>query len=288
MKRFILILSCLLLLLAAPLPALAAQPKIVDEAWLLTEDQVLALEEKAQDLTDRYGMDVVIVTMDSIGYTDIETYADDYYDHNGYGIGPDYSGILLMISMEYREWAISTCGEAIYCFTDYGIESLFSEMAWYLSEDEFYLALDAYLSAMPQYFEAYERGEPIDGYSGGYDGPGSYEPGTKEDIVYYPEHKKPSFFTVFATSLVIGLVAGGIGLLFLRSQMKTVRRQAGAHSYIAQDTASLTRMQDIYLYSNVSRVARPQDNSHHHSGRGGSSVHFGGGGRSHGGGHGRF
>lgn len=287
MKRMIMIICCLALLLTASLPVLAAQPKVVDDGWLLSDEEERALEEKAQHLVDTYEMDVVIVTLESIGNSDIESYADSYYDNNGYGVGSDYSGILLMISMEYREWAISTCGDAIYAFTDYGIENLFSEMSWYLSVDEFYLAFDAYLSAMPEYFEAYQRGDPIDGDSGGYQGPGTYVPGTKENVVYYPQRQEPGFFTVFFTSLLIGLAAGGIALWIMRTQMKTVRRQAGAQSYITPNSASVTRMQDIYLYSNVSKIARPQNNHHHHGG-GGGSVHVGGGGRSHGGGHGRF
>ena len=30
----------------------------------------------------------------------------DFFDYNGFGIGPDADGILLMISMEDRDWEI--------------------------------------------------------------------------------------------------------------------------------------------------------------------------------------
>ena len=37
-----------------------------------------------------------------------EAYADDYYDYNGYGYGENDDGLLLLVSMGEREWAITT------------------------------------------------------------------------------------------------------------------------------------------------------------------------------------
>ena len=254
------------------------EERILDNADLLWNDEVAALEAKARVITETYGMDVVILTVDDYEGSSIEAYADDFYDVNGFGVGDDYSGVLLVIAMDSREWAISTCGDAIYAITDYGIESLFEEMAWYLSDDDFYEAFDAYLSALPQYFEAYENGVPLDGYVGGYNGPGSVEIGTREDVVYY--EKSPPYIL----APVIGLVIAGIVILIMRSSMNTKRPQRSAVSYLTDGTYDLRRQQDIYLYSQVTKVRRQSQSS---SG-GGSSVHRSSGGRSHGGGHGRF
>ena len=122
MKRLTTLLLTLLMVLALAAPVFAAAPKIVDNADLLTDAEEADLEAKAQDLADRYDMDVAILTVDSTYGSYIESYADDYYDNNGYGIGPDYSGVLLVLAMDTREWAISTCGDTIYALTDYGIQ----------------------------------------------------------------------------------------------------------------------------------------------------------------------
>lgn len=277
MKRIV-ALVIVLILLCPVLTVCAASPRIIDDADLLLQGEESLLEEHARGIAGEYGMDVVILTVNSTNGTDIETFADDFYDNNGYGIGEDFSGVLLVLAMDTREWAISTCGDAIYAITDYGIQELFSEMSWYLSDDDYYEAFDAYLQALPYYFEAYESGSPIDGWTGEYAGPGSVEIGTREDVVYY--EKDPPYLL----APVIGLILAGIVVLIMRSGMNTKRPQHSAVDYLNRDSFQMRRHQDIFLYSQVSKTRKQQQSS----GGGGSSVHRSSGGRSHGGGHGRF
>lgn len=259
-------------------------PRVVDDGDLLTEWEEQQLTDSIREITDKYEMDVVILTVDSLGYKSAQEFADDFYDDNGYGAGSDYSGVLLLISMEERDWWISTCGDGIYAITDYGIETLFSRMSGYLSSNMFYEAFDAYLDALPAYFEAFESGEPIDGYAGSYDGPGSYTPGTAEDTVYY-EGTRISFLGRFLISLIIGLLAALITVLVMRGAMNTKRAQHSAGAYLKQGSYELKVQRDLFLYSNVTKTARPKESS---SSGGGSSVHRSSGGRSHGGGGGKF
>lgn len=280
MKKLFSLILCLFLLCPV-LTVLADNPKVVDEAGLLCPDEIAALEEKAGQITDTYGMDVVILTVDDFYAvsSSIEVFADNYYDNNGYGIGEEGHGVILVISMDTREWAISTCGDAIYAITDYGIESLFEEMAWYLSDNEFYYAFNAYLDSLPRYFEAYQAGSPLDGYAGSYNGPGSVVIGTREDVVYY-ESDPPLW-----ASPIIGAVIAAVIVLIMRSAMNTKRPQRSAVDYMNRSSANFRRQQDIFLYSQVHRVRKQTQSS---GGGGGSSVHRSSGGRSHGGGHGRF
>lgn len=294
-KRWIPLFFCLTMLLCLIPAAAAEMPKIVDDAGLLTQEEIDALEEKAQALTGSYDMDVVIVTVWSLDGKSSEAYADDYFDYNGYGIGEDHSGVLLLLSMEYRDWAISTCGETIYALTDYDIESVFSEIAGYLSEDEYYEAFNAYLDALEPYFQSYMDGDPIDGYIYDYDGPGSYEPGTQEDFVYYlPDNRQATGFTAkrLLISFVIGAAVAAVVIFVMRSQMNTAKPQDSASSYLKAGSYDLRRRQDIFLYSNVTKTYRSDNNNAGHGGGGshggGSSVHTSSSGSSHGGGHGKF
>ena len=123
MKRILILLLCFVLI--CPLMTVqAAMPKIIDDAGLLWYEEAELLESMAQDIVEEYGMDVVILTVNSTNGTYIETFADDFYDYNGYGIGEDASGVLLVLAMDTREWAISTCGDAIYAITDFGVQAL--------------------------------------------------------------------------------------------------------------------------------------------------------------------
>lgn len=290
MKRLITAFLLLTLLLTLIPTAIAAQPpKIVDSAGLLSQSEVADLESKAESLADTYEMDVVIVTVNSLGGKSAEAYADDYFDYNGYGIGEDCSGILLLLAMDTREWAMSTCGETIYAVTDYGIQSIFSQIATSLSRDLYYDAFAKYLTELDIYFQAYQAKDPIDGIIGDYDGPGSYYPGTSDDVVHYDEPLTAGDYVIrFLVALLIGAAAGGIGLLIMRGQMNTARAQSGAQNYMTPGSYQLYRHQDLFLYSRTSRMRKPDPNSGGGGSRGGSSIHRSSSGRSHGGGHGRF
>ena len=92
------------------IPEERQKPLLVDDAGLLTEEESSALLNKLEDISQKYENEVGIVTVNSLGGKTAEAYADDYYDYNGYGYGENDDGLLLLISMGEREWAISTYG----------------------------------------------------------------------------------------------------------------------------------------------------------------------------------
>jgi uncharacterized protein len=269
-------------------------PKIVDKYDLLTSAQEKALEEKAQEITQNHKMDVVIVVVWSLNGKTAEEYADDYFDNNGYGIGSKHSGTLFLLSMEYRDWAISTCGDSIYALTDYGIELLFESCKGYLSKDQYYKAFDVYLNQLDGFYRAYKEGNPIDGYHNrDVDDYIIYEPNNSAGTVHY--RAKPTTWDmvrIIGISLVIGLVIGGIVLFSLRATMNTFAPQSNATSYIPAGGFRFTVRKDTHLYSNVSKVRRETSSSssggYSHSRGGGSSIHRSSSGRSHGGRSGKF
>ena len=277
-RKFLSVLICLALLLSvipyADASLIGAQ--VIDSADLLSDQELIELESKADRLMDDYGMDVVILTLDSLDGDTAQHKADTFYDENGYGD----DGILFLLAMAEREWYISTCGDAIYAFTDYGIQQLGDTALPYLSGGDYYAAFDAYLDALPYYLDALEQGSPVDGYA---DYSGDYYHGDRESVVYY-EQNTFGVHSVF-TSLVIGLIAALVTVLIMRASMNTRRKQHSAGDYLKSGSYHLRTRHDTFLYSNVSKIRRQQNSS---GGGGGSSVHRSSGGRSHGGGGGRF
>ena len=272
MKKLISILLVFLLLASLCVCAAADSsdtPLVVDNAGVLYSDEITVLTEKAQSLQDTYDMDVVILVVTDLDGKSAQDYADDYYDYNGYGIGDDYSGMLLLIATESRDCWISTCGEAIYVLTDYGIESIFSDFAGYLSENDYYHAFETYLDCLPEYFDAYYSGDPID-IAGNY-----------ED--------ESTVLLGIISSVFVGCVVSGIAVLIMSTQMNTKLPQNSARNYLNQSSYQLHSHSDMFLYSNVTKVRRESSSSSSSSGGGGgSSTHSSSSGRSHGGGGGKF
>lgn len=254
-------LVCLLLVLPASaetIPDTQLLPLVVDNADLLTAGEEAELLAQLEEISQRLEFDVVVVTTNSTDGKSVQAYADDFYDYNGYGYGTNADGVLLLISMEDRDWYISTCGYGITAFTDDGIQYIGDEISGDLG--------DGY------YADAFERfGELCDEF---------VQEALKGDVVT-PREKLP--WTRIPLSLLIGAAIALIPLLSMKGKLKTVRRQAAAANYIRQDSFQLTQSRDVFLYRNVSRRARPKNNS-----SGGSSTHSSSSGRSHGGGGGKF
>lgn len=279
MKKIVSILLCLLLLLPCSVAVNAADTpaQVVDEAGLFTAEECSALEQKAAAVRENYEMDVVILTVNSLGGQYAQSYADDYYDENGYGVGEDYSGLLFLLAMEEREWYVSTCGQAIYAVSDYDIDAIFSKMSSDLSAGNYYEAFDTYLDVLPNYLSS----DRLTSYSGNDAPPSAYYPEKQEQTV-----RREFGFNQFLISLVIGLIAAGIVIFFMCRAMNTARSQHGAGDYLRKGSYKLNVQRDIFLYSHVSKRRKPEDNGG--SRGGGGSVHRSSSGRSHGGHGGKF
>lgn len=283
MKRYFILILTLLLALSA-FPVSAQSPKIVDDASLLTADQIADLSKRAENIANTYQMDLVIVTVDSLGGKSAQAFADDYYDDHSYGMGNDYSGTVLLLSMEYRDWAVSTCGEAIYAFTDNAISSAAQNFLPWLGNGNYYMGFLTFLEAAEKCYEAYRCGDPLDQHPGDYNGPGFIQNPAGDDIIY--NKQEPGFMFRFLIGLVAGAAAGGIALLIMRSKMNTAKQQSGAGSYMKENSFDLFRCHDLFLYSRTTKTRRSSDSGG--SRGGGSSIHRSSSGRSHGGRSGKF
>ena len=282
MKKILSLLLLPLMLLTLAFPGFAAEtelPYVVDNAGLLTSDQVAELNRQIGNLRSELELDIVIVTTYGTGGKGVQAYADDFYDDNGYGYGSANSGILLLLDMDAREWYMNTCGDAIYIFTDYGLEQLGQTILPWLSNGDYYRAFMAWISGLSPYVKAYRNGAPVDGYVP----PDAYDSPYGDEIYHYDDHVgigvKP-----FPVALIIGLIAAVITVLVMRSKMNTAKLQKNAANYLKEGSFRLRQRSDMFLYSRVTRTARPKNNT---SG-GGSSVHRSSGGVSHGGRGGRF
>lgn len=258
MKKLITMLLALLITLSFAVPAFAeAMPRLVDQADLLTDAQEASLLSKLDSISNRQGMDVVVVTADTLDGKSPMAYADDFYDYNGYA----EDGILLLVSMEDSDWWISTAGYGITAFTDAGIEYLGNRFVPSLSDGDYAGAFEIFADHCDEFITQAKTGDPYDTHN-------------------LP--KEPfDFLLNLAVSFVIGLVIAAIATAVMKGKLKSVRAQAGASGYVKTGSMNVTHRQDLFLYRDVNRTAKPKDSS-------GSSTHTSSSGRSHGGGGGKF
>jgi len=269
-KRILTLLTVCILLSAAVFGVRAAGPFVVDHGDLLTADEEAKLSQVLAEAANTHSIDIVVLTVDSLDGKSAMAYADDYYDYNGYGD----DGVLLLVSMSEREWWVSTSGKCIGAIDSYTVErSILTD----LSVGYYYDAFTAYAECCDQRMTAAENA--------GYAEPNDYYVDFEYDYGDYSE--EPSLLQGIGICLVIGIVAGGIVVLIMMSQLKSVRSQSGASSYVKPGSLQLSVSRDMFLYQNTTRRPKPKDNGSS-GGRSSGGVHRSSSGRSHGGGGGRF
>lgn len=258
MKRKIIVLITALCLLAVCVsPVFASNPLLVDEAQLLSSGERAALDSKLNEISARQGLDIVVVTVDSTDGKSPMEYADDYYDYNGYRS----DGILLLISMEERDWWISTTGYGITAFTDAGLDYISDRFVPYLSDGEYAEAFDIFAQLCDEFITQAKTDKPYDSNN-------------------LP--KRPFRFGLnIVLSLVVGLVIAYIATASMKKDLKSAVKRETAHAYVKPGSLQLTNSQDFHLYTHLDRRERAESSS-------GSSTHTSSSGTVHGGRGGKF
>lgn len=266
-KKISLILSVVFLCFITAIPVCANDGfadqyyRVIDMADLLTKSEENALIEILDELSIRQNMDVTVATTDDLEGFSVRDYADILYEQCQFGYGASNDGLILLISMEDRDWYISTCGYGIYSFTDAGIQYIGNQILPELSAGNYYTAFEKYATLCDEFITQARTGQPYD-YGN--------LPRGELSLVWIP------------ISLVIGFIFAQVIVGNMKNQLKTVRSQATANSYVKKNSMNITSSRDLFLYHTVTRIAKPKNNSS------GSSTHRSSSGTRHGGGGGKF
>lgn len=252
MKRKLLILvTALILCVPFVYPALAASQRVYDEADIFTEAQRAELERNIVQIREKYGVDVAIVTVKSLGrYNSIDYFAEDFFDTHYFGEGEDRDGVELVLKMT------GGYGNREYYVDGHGVKGRYVES--HFNDDPFVEALRD---------NSYYRGALL-----------FLEEAERKAGATTPVGRVKSLLPVF---LIVGAVIALITVLILRGKMKTAKARDNAADYVQKNSFRLTRSLDMYLYTTTQRTKIE-------SSSGGSHGSHGGGGGGHSGHGGRF
>ena len=225
---------------------------VSDAADLLTDDEESLLLDKLNSLSEEYDFDVAVATVQSTDGVQMNKFCDDFFDDNAYGTGDTHDGILFMISIGDREWHITTHGYARTVFNQDGLDYMKGKVQPLLKEEDYYSAFDTYADLSRLFLEQAATGEPYDSST-------------------LPRDPLP--FKWIPISIGIGLVLAFLRTSSMKSQLKSVRAKDSAVDYVRQGSMDLVRSNDIFLYTTVTKTAKPKNDS---SSTGGSDSDHGG------------
>ena len=242
----------------------AGKKSVIDDAGLIKASDEKELDKKIKNIQkDKF--DVVILTVKSLDGKSAQDYADDYYDNNDYGLDNEKSGVLFLVSKGDRKYHISNKGAGIKAFTDYGIGRIKEEIKPYLSDGDYFNACDEFLNITKDFVKAYKDGTPYDTDN--------------------PYNEEIDYVILEVIALVIAFVIALISVGIMRLRMNTAKPKGTAMEYIKKGSFKLTSEKDIFMYSTVTKTAKPKDND---NSAGGSTTHVSSSGSEHGGGGGSF
>lgn len=242
----------------------AGKKSVIDDAELIKASDEKELDKKIKNIQkDKF--DVVILTVKLLDGKSAQDYADDYYDNNDYGLDNEKSGVLFLVSKGDRKYHISTKGAGIKAFTDYGIGRIKEEIKPYLSDGDYFDACDEFLNITKDFVKAYKDGTPYDTDN--------------------PYNEEIDYVILEVIALVIAFVIALISVGIMRLRMNTAKPKGTAMEYIKKGSFKLTSEKDIFMYSTVTKTAKPKDND---NSAGGSTTHVSSSGSEHGGGGGSF
>lgn len=253
-KILIALMTCLLL--ALPISIFADSKYLFDDANLLTELEKTDLEGVLSETSLANNIDLVVVTVDSIGNKSATEYADDFYDYNGY----KEDGAILLISMENRDVAISTSGIVADKISEETIDHIFDDIIPDLSDENYHKAFVTFAKDIDSYLNV--------------------------------EIHEPTFLERLLNSqnaIVSGIAAAIVSListLSMRRQLKSESRQRYAANYVENGSFRLTGYSDLLVNRRVSKVpintnnnkpggGMPSNNTNH--------IHISSSGHAHGG-----
>lgn len=259
-KKFIPFISTLIFILSFSFIIEASVNPVVDDAKLLSQDEINELKVNIENFRENYNMDVVIVTSNDLQGKTPRDYADDYYDYNGYGLGDNKSGLLLLIDMDDRKIWISTSGDAIEYFTDNRIDYIVNDISKYLSNEEYFDACNIFLTDIQYYID---NGVPEDQYT-------------------YSEEEHT--LKVLLIALGISAVVAGLTCIIVVNSYKN-SKSVSSINYVDNNSIVFTKRRDTFVNTFTTKTKIEKNNS---GGGNGSSTHRSSSGNTHGGGGGSF
>ena len=224
---------------------------IFDLSDQLSYEEWAELEARAADISQRHGCGVYAAFVDDFteygGGNDVYKTTYQLYHASELGMGADRDGIIILLSMDDRDYAMFVYGDhAEYAFDRYGQKELEDAFLGYFGDNDWYGGVSHYLDTCDEYLTRAEDGKPV------------------------RKNTLPMYIIVVAASCAI---AGGICLM-LKWKMKTVHQKAEANEYVAAGGLNLTKQYDRYTHTTETR-RKIHDDSDSDSGT--SSCSGGGG-----------
>lgn len=224
---------------------------VFDTVNLLSNEEWETLEALAQDISQRQKCGVYFAIVDDFNdYGDGSVYdvTTQIYHNNEFGYGSRRDGIIVLLSMKERDYAMFVYGDyAEYAFDSYGQMKLEETFLGLFGYDYWYDGIYNYLNTSDEFLSLADQEKPV----------------------------RESYLTLILLMIAGSCLVSGAICYFLMTNMKSVHKKVDADEYINDEGLNLTNKYDRYTHTTETRTKIEKNNSN-----GGSTRSESGGGGS--------
>ena len=227
---------------------------VFDAADILPYEEWAELEARAADISKRQHCGVYFALVDDYTVIADDVYEATYqiYHELELGSGEDRDGIIVLLSMDNRKYAMFVYGEyAEYAFDTYGQDELEGRFLGFFGYDDWYGGITHYLDACDEFLTTADAGDPV--------------------RLSYWEY----FWEYFPAVAILACLPTGSICIWLMRGMKSVRQKKEANAYLTEGGLHLTQQYDRYTHTTETRTKIQEESS-----SGGSTCSESGGGGS--------
>lgn len=242
----ILVLLCFAVILAVPAAAFSGTFIMEDNAPLFDAAVAAETEQLCAEAAELYGCGIYTVILDDFTIYDSTAYeaAKDIYRERNFGIGENKNGIMLMLSMSERDYALICYGDiANSAFTDAVQEQIEDAFLDDFAEDSWDSGLKDYVASSIHVLANFDGtiGEAFPGYY--------------EDGVYYPpvdltaqEVLQGYWWLILMLSCLVAVKGKPLVQRWLERDMHTAHEELDADSYVPAEGVKLTKQTDVFSH----------------------------------------
>ena len=202
------------------IPEIGNDKYLVDDGDILSKRQSRQLNKKLKNLSDKYAVDIVVYTTKDLSGLDTASYADRFYDLNGF----KKDGLILLMDMENKIAHISTRGSCITLFKDRGVKYILDNMSDYLKSADYNKAINVFIESCDNILaDEVDFNNPV-----------------KIDS---RELKLENYIFSF----VISLLFSGIFIYFLRKQINSKEDKLSMNNTIITDSFNIKGYSDLLV-----------------------------------------
>ena len=222
-----------------------ASAGVYDNEMLLTDSEQQLLQNRIDGICDIGECEIIIYTEDYGDYTTAELSARAILEQSG-----AQNGVIFYVALGSRDWHVYTVGKSWNLFNRRAMDEIENEAVPYLTSGDYYTAFDRFLDVAEDVYTLDSEGKS-----------------------YSPPKKVSELLVGIGIAGILALITALIWVFTLKSKLTTVKFSHGAGNYQDAGSFKLLSSNDVFLYKNITRVAKPKSNS------GGGGFSGGGGSR---------